>query len=121
MDVVVPHRPEMMAGYAAGKWVPAAGLMVQVTGAVIVLRGFTVVSADARADLGPLLLAACVVSAALLIGGLWRETDPASKTTKQIRLPRGLSIAGAALAVFAFFAAEGDGADVVVLGRRFTS
>ena len=110
---------KMMIGYATSKGVPAAGLMVPFTGAVIILGGL-MVSIGVWPDLGALLLFAFLVPTALMMHGFWRETDPASKANEQNQFLKDLSLAGAALALFAFFASEGDDLGLVVLGPLFT-
>ena len=110
---------EMMTGYAASKGGPAAGLMVPLSGAVIILGGL-MVAIGVWPDLGALLLVAFLVPTALLMHGFWRETDLASKANEQTQFLKDLSLAGAALALFAFFAAEGDDLGLVVLGPLFT-
>jgi uncharacterized membrane protein YphA (DoxX/SURF4 family) len=110
---------EMMAGYAASKGVPAAGVMVPLSGAVIIVGGL-MVAVGVWPELGALMLAAFLVPTAVLMHGFWRETDPASKANEQTQFLKDLSLAGAALALFAFFAAEGDDLGLVVLGPLLT-
>lgn len=110
---------EMMTGYAASKGVPAAKLMVPLSGAVVILGGL-MVAIGVWPDLGALLLVAFLVPTAVLMHGFWRETDAASKANEQTQFLKDLSLAGAALALFAFFAAEGNDLGLVVLGPLFT-
>lgn len=110
---------ETMAGYAASKGVPAAGLMVPLSGVVIILGGL-MVSVGVWPDVGALLLVAFLVPTALLMHAFWRETDPASKANEQTQFLKDVSLAGAALALFGFFAAEGDDLGLVLLGPLFT-
>nr|BAE45102.1 putative quinol oxidase subunit [Terrabacter sp. DBF63] len=110
---------EMMTGYAASKGVPAAGLMVPFSGAVSILGGL-MVAVGVWPDLGALLLVAFLVPTAVLMHGFWRETDPASKANEQTQFLKDLSLAGAALALFAFFASAGDELGLLVLGPVFT-
>lgn len=110
---------DMMTGYAASKGVPAAGLMVPLSGVVIILAGL-MVAVGVWPDLGALLLVAFLVPTAVLMHAFWRETEPASKANEQTQFLKDLSLAGAALALFAFFAAEGDDLGLVVLGPLFT-
>jgi putative oxidoreductase len=91
----------MMTDHAVSRGVPAAGLMVPFTGAVIILRGL-MVSVGVWPDLGA-----------------WRETDPVSKVNGQPSSLKELSLAGAALALFAFFASAG-GEFGLVLGPVLT-
>ena len=110
---------EIMAGYAVSKCVPAAGLMVDISGAVIILGGL-MVAVGVWPDLGALLLVGFLVPTALLMHDFWRETDPASKVNEQTQSLKELSLTGAALALFAFFASPGDELDPLVPGSVLT-
>ena len=59
------------------------------------------------ADLGSLMIAAFLVPAAVLFHPFWSETDPAARRTHESGFYRDVSLLGAALALFAFFAVSG--------------
>ena len=109
----------MMSGYAASKGVPAAGLMVPLTG-VLLAVGATMVAVGIWPDLGALLLLVFLLPTAVMIHGFWRETDPASRSAEQTAFLKDLALAGAALVMFALFAYLGDNLGLVVVGPLFS-
>lgn len=110
---------EMMAGYAAGKGVPAAPVMVVLTGLQL-LAGALMVAVGIWPDVGALLLAAFLVPTAFIMHGFWAETDPGAKVMEQTQFLKDLSLAGAALVMFAIFAYLGDALGLVLVGPLFT-
>lgn len=73
---------EMMTGYAASKGVPAAGLLVPLSGAVSILGGL-MVAVGVWPDLGALLLVAFLVPTAFLMHAFWRESDRRARPTSR--------------------------------------
>jgi uncharacterized membrane protein YphA (DoxX/SURF4 family) len=59
------------------------------------------------ADIGSLMIAAFLIPAAVLFHPFWSETDPAARRTHEMSFYRDVSLLGAALALFALFAASG--------------
>jgi len=110
---------QMMAGYAAGKGVPAANLMVPLTGLQI-LVGALMVALGIWPDVGALLLVVFLVPTAFIMHGFWAETDPGAKVMEQTQFLKDLSLAGAALVMFAVFAYLGDELGLVLVGPLFT-
>ncbi len=108
---------EMVTGYGASKVVPAAGLWMPFPGGVVILGGL-MVSVGVWPNLGALLLVAFLVPTAVLMHGFWHETDPAREANEQTQFLTIRSLAGAALALFALFAAEDD-LGMVVPGLLF--
>ena len=86
-------KSSAMTGYAQYKKVPFAKASVYVSGAMIVLGVF--------ADLGALLIAAFLIPTAFLMHAFWKETDPTAKQNETISFFKNLSLAGAALIIFA--------------------
>lgn len=109
---------EMMTGYAKGKKVPAAGLMVPATGVMIIV-GALMVAIGIWPDLGALLLFLFLAPTAVMMHGFWSETDPRARMQEQTQFLKDLSLAGAALVMFALFAYLGDGLGLVVVGPLF--
>jgi len=109
---------EMMTGYAASKKVPAAAVMVPVTGALITI-GALMVAIGIWPDLGALLLVVFLLPTAVLMHGFWSETDPAARVQEQTQFLKDLALAGAALVMFALFAYLGDDLGLVVVGPLF--
>ena len=98
---------EAMTGYAQYKKVPAAKLAVFVSGLMILVGGLYIVF-GVYADLGALLIAIFLIPTALLMHAFWKETDATAKQNEQIAFMKDISMAGAALIIFALV---GSGAD----------
>jgi uncharacterized membrane protein YphA (DoxX/SURF4 family) len=89
-----------MTGYAQYKKVPFAKASVYVSGAMIVLGGAYIVLGF-FADLGALLIAAFLIPTAFLMHAFWKESDATAKQNETISFFKNLSLAGAALIIFA--------------------
>ena len=89
-----------MTGYAKYKKVPAAKLSVIVTGLMILVGGIFV-ALGIYADLGALLLAIFLVPTAFMMHAFWKETDPTAKMNETVAFWKDLSLAGAALIIYA--------------------
>ncbi len=92
-----------MTGYAKYKKVPAAKLSVIVSGLMILVGGIFV-ALGIYADLGALLIALFLIPAALMMHTFWKETDPTAKMNETIGFFKDLSLAGAALIIYALVA-----------------
>ena len=108
-----------MAGYAASKGVPGAPVMVVLTGLQL-LVGALMVAVGIWPDIGALLLVAFLVPTAFIMHRFWSETDPAAKAMEQTQFLKDLSLAGAALVMFAVFAYLGDDLGLVLVGPLLT-
>ena len=91
-----------MTGYAQARGVPLAKALVPVSGVLLIVAGLMILL-GVWADLGALLLMAFLVPAALLMHAFWKETDAQSRQGEMIHFFKDLSLAGAALMLFAFF------------------
>lgn len=89
-----------MTGYAQYKKVPLAKVSVYVSGLMILLGGVYIVLGF-YADLGALLIAAFLIPAAFLMDNFWTEKEAAAKQNATIHFFKNLSLAGAALIIFA--------------------
>ena len=89
-----------MTGYAQYKKVPLARVSVYVSGLMILLGGVYIVLGF-YADLGALLIAAFLIPTAFLMHAFWKETDATAKQNETIGFFKDLSLAGAALIIFA--------------------
>jgi uncharacterized membrane protein YphA (DoxX/SURF4 family) len=89
-----------MTGYAQYKKVPMAKIAVYVSGLMILLGGVYIVLGF-YADLGALLIAAFLIPTAFLMHAFWKETDATAKQNETIGFFKDLSLAGAALIIFA--------------------
>ena len=91
---------EAMTGYAQYKKVPAAKFSVLLSGLMILIGGLYI-AFGVYADLGALLLALFLIPTAFLMHAFWKETDPTAKQNETIGFFKDLSLAGAALIIFA--------------------
>ena len=107
-----------MSGYAASKGVPQAMPAVLVSGAMILLGGIMVLL-GIWADLGSLLIAAFCFPTAILMHGFWKETDPQAKMMEMVQFSKDTALGGAALMLFAFFAAT-ENLGLTITGPLFS-
>ncbi len=98
---------EAMTGYAKYKKVPAAKFSVLLSGLMILIGGLYI-AFGVYADLGALLLALFLIPTAFLMHAFWKETDPTSKQNESIGFFKDLSLAGAALIIFALVSTGTD-------------
>lgn len=98
---------EAMTGYAQYKKVPAAKFSVLLSGLMILIGGLYI-AFGVYADLGALLLALFLIPTAFLMHAFWKETDPTAKQNETISFFKDLSLAGAALIIFALVATGTD-------------
>ncbi|MFM7860284.1 MAG: DoxX family protein [Candidatus Nanopelagicaceae bacterium] len=99
---------DAMTGYAKYKKVPAAKLSVALSGLMILVGGIFV-GLGIYADLGALLLALFLIPTAFLMHNFWKESDPTAKMNETVSFFKDLSLAGAALIIYALVA---DGAEL---------
>ena len=99
---------EAMTGYAQFKKVPAAKLAVPLSGLMIILGGVSIVL-GLWMDLGALLLAIFLILTAFMMHNFWTIDDANQKMTETVSFFKNLSLAGAALIIFALVA---NGADL---------
>ena len=91
---------EAMTGYAQYKKVPAAKFSVVLTGLMILVGGLYI-AFGVYADLGALLIALFLIPTSFLMHAFWKETDATAKQNETIGFFKNLSLAGAALIIFA--------------------
>ena len=94
---------EAMTGYAQYKKVPAAKLSVILSGLMILVGGLYI-AFGVYADLGALLIALFLIPTSFLMHAFWKETDPTAKMNETIGFFKDLSLAGAALIIYALVA-----------------
>ncbi|WP_199433034.1 DoxX family membrane protein [Qaidamihabitans albus] len=92
-----------MAGYAESKGVPFAKVLVPGTGVLLGVGGLMVLL-GVWADLGALLLLVFLVPTALMMHPFWKEQDQQARQNEMIQFNKDISLGGAALTLFAFFA-----------------
>jgi uncharacterized membrane protein YphA (DoxX/SURF4 family) len=100
-------KNEAMTGYAKYKKVPMAKAAVYLSGLMILLGGIYIVLGF-YADLGALLIALFLIPTVFLMHAFWKETDPTAKQNETIGFFKDLSLAGAALIIFALLRGGAD-------------
>ena len=98
---------EAMTGYAQYKKVPAAKFSVLLSGLMILIGGLYI-AFGVYADLGALLIALFLIPTAFLMHAFWKETDPTAKQNESIGFFKDLSLAGAAIIIFALVSTGTD-------------
>jgi uncharacterized membrane protein YphA (DoxX/SURF4 family) len=94
---------EAMTGYAKYKKLPAAKFGVLISGLFFLLGG-VYIAAGFWVDLGALMLAVTLILAAIIFHNFWKEADATAKQNEQTSFFKNLSLAGAALILFALVA-----------------
>lgn len=102
---------EHMAGYASFKKVPAPKQSVLLSGVLMTLGSLSIILGVA-ADLGALVMALLLLVMAVKMHDFW-TADEASKQSETINFFKNISMAGAALVMFAAIAGADKGADVL--------
>ncbi|HEX5404900.1 MAG TPA: DoxX family protein [Pseudonocardiaceae bacterium] len=97
-------RPGRLFVIASGLW--------QLAGAALVVLGVW-------ADLGALMLAVFVVSAAVTMHRFWSAGDAETKMTEQIHFNKDISLAGGALILLGFVVKVGDSLGYTLTGPLF--
>lgn len=96
-----------MTGYAQYKKVPMAKLSVYLSGLMILSGGIFIVLGF-YADLGALLIAIFLLPTSFLMHAFWKENDATAKQNESIAFFKDLSLAGAALIIFALLRGGAD-------------
>jgi len=109
-------KADDMGGYAASKGIPAAKLMVRLSGVQILIGGLMVLL-GIWGDLGSLLLVLFLVGTAFLMHPFWKETEPMGKQMEMVQFNKDVALAGAALAFFWVFQ---NGVDLTITDGLFS-
>ena len=96
-----------MTAYAQFKKIPMAKIAVYVSGLMILLGGIYI-ALGFYADLGALLIAIFLIPTAFLMHAFWKESDATAKSNETIAFFKDLSLAGAALIIFALLRGGAD-------------
>ena len=96
-----------MTAYAEYKKIPMAKIAVYVSGLMILLGGIYI-ALGFYADLGALLIAVFLIPTAFLMHAFWKESDATAKSNEMIAFFKDLSLAGAALIIFALLRGGAD-------------
>ena len=96
-----------MTTYAKYKKIPMAKIAVYISGLMLVLGGIYI-ALGFYADLGALLIAIFLIPTAFLMHAFWKESDATVKSNERIAFFKDLSLAGAALIIFALLRGGAD-------------
>ena len=96
-----------MTAYAKYKKIPMAKISVYISGLMLVLGGIYI-ALGFYADLGALLIAIFLIPTAFLMHAFWKESDATAKSNESIAFFKDLSLAGAALIIFALLRGGAD-------------
>ena len=96
-----------MTAYAKYKKIPMAKISVYISGLMLVLGGIYI-ALGFYADLGALLIAIFLIPTAFLMHAFWKESDATAKANERIAFFKDLSLAGAALIIFALLRGGAD-------------
>ena len=96
---------QAMSGFAASKKIPRPTPAVQVSGVWILLASVLLVL-GVWPDLAALMLVVFLLATAFLMHDFWTLRDEQAKQMEQIQFAKDLSLAGAALALFAVYAMD---------------
>ena len=96
-----------MTAYAKYKKIPMAKIAVYISGLMLVLGGIYI-ALGFYADLGALLIAIFLIPTAFLMHAFWKESDATAKSNERIAFFKDLSLAGAALIIFALLRGGAD-------------
>lgn len=112
-------QSRQMGEYVEAKGVRPGQAVTWLTG-VQLLVGALFVLLGLWADLGALLLAAFVIPTAFVMHAFWTESDPQTQQMEQVSFLKNISLGGAALVLFALFAALGDDLGLTLTGPLVT-
>lgn len=89
---------EEMTGYAQYKGVPAAGIMVPLTGAVLALAGLGII-VGAFPVLSAAAIAGFLVVSAVTMHDFWAIEDPEDQQNEMVQFLKNTALAGGALLI----------------------
>lgn len=107
------RQRENMTAYARSMGAPMPEAGVLGTGAMI-LAGGVLVALGVWPDLGALLIAAFLLPTAAIMHAYWKVEDPQFRAMQDAQFWKNVSLAGAALALFAFYVQAPDAAWMLV-------
>lgn len=90
-----------MTAYADFSGVPAPGLAVVVSGAMLLLGGLSILLGY-KVKIGSILLVIFLVAAAFMVHSFWAFEDPERAQIEMAQFFKNLALAGGALAFFYF-------------------
>ncbi|MDB1086605.1 DoxX family protein [Streptomyces sp. ACA25] len=112
-------QTKQMAGYARSRGVPSPELATVASGVLLAVGGLMVLL-GIWPDLGALLLVLFLLPSAVLMHAFWKESDAGSRQAEMLHFNKDISLAGAALALFALFAYAGSDLGLTLTGPLFS-
>jgi uncharacterized membrane protein YphA (DoxX/SURF4 family) len=112
------RNSKTMVEYARGAGMPLASFagwqaaLWLVAGSLSILLGVL-------PDVGSLMIALFVLPAALFLHRFWVEEDPQKRQQEEQSFARNVTLLGASLCLFAFFATAGHGLDLTITEPLF--
>lgn len=94
-----------MAGYAESRGLSNAKLMVQISGAALLLGGLSI-ALGIFGDIGSLGLAILLVIMAVMMHAFWKESDAGAKMMEMVQFNKDIAIAGGALVMFTLLSSD---------------
>lgn len=94
-----------MAGYAESRGVSNAKLMVQISGAALVVGGLSILL-GIWGDIGALGIAILLIITAVVMHAFWKETDAMTKQTEMVAFNKDIALAGGALVIFSILSSD---------------
>jgi uncharacterized membrane protein YphA (DoxX/SURF4 family) len=105
------------AQYAEMRGIPNASIMVYLTGVWIALAGFGMIL-GIWTDLAALMIVIWCLGSAVLVHHFWTD-EGMMRTIEMTNFMKNLSMGGAGLALFVFFAWAGDAVGLQIVGPAF--
>jgi putative oxidoreductase len=90
------RNSEMLTAYAQSKGVPAAGVAVAVTGAMLVAGGSSLLT-GIRPKIGAALASAFLAGVSPVMHAFWREEDPQQQMAEMVNFTKNVALIGGAL------------------------
>jgi putative oxidoreductase len=94
-----------MAGYAQSRGLPNPKLMVQISGAALVLGALSILF-GIWGDIGALGIAILMLVTAVMMHAFWKETDATAKMNEMVQFNKDVALAGGALVIFYVLASD---------------
>lgn len=94
-----------MAGYAESRGLSNAKLMVQISGAALVLGGLSILL-GIWGDIGALGLAILLLITAVMMHAFWKDSDSTVKMMEMVQFNKDVALAGGALVIFTLLSSD---------------
>ncbi|WP_251037282.1 DoxX family protein [Arthrobacter sp. ISL-28] len=112
------HQAEDDGQLRRKPWGAGSEFLVVATGVQMAV-GSLMVALGVWPDLGALILFLFLIPTAFWMHAFWKESEPRNRAMEQVQFYKDLALAGAALVMFAAFAALGHDIGPVITGPLF--